>query len=286
MPGISSKRSGKLMLRQTFDWIARMSPGLRRRMIKIWYELLVVIDRDQDITYMNYGYSSLDANETEIVLDDGQQVNRYSIQLYRHVAGAIDLKEKKVVEIGSGRGGGASYITRYLQPRSMVGIDICKKAVEFCNNHYSIDGLSFSQGDAENLPLGDSSVDVVVNLESSHCYGSMTRFLSEVYRVLSPNGYFLFSDHRDHDKISLLREQLRNSGLKLIKQDDITLNVVRALELDNDRKQRLIAHKCPKILKGEAEEFAAIKGTRTYETFKTGYSRYLSFVLHKERRAA
>jgi SAM-dependent methyltransferase len=270
------------MLRQTFDWIARMSPGLKRRMIKIWYELLVVIDRDRDITFMNYGYSSLDANGTKIVLDEAEQVNRYSIQLYRHVAGAIDLKEKKVVEIGSGRGGGASYIARHLQPGSMTGIDICKNAVKFCNNYYSIDGLSFTQGDAENIPLADNSVDVVVNLESSHCYGSMAQFLSEVHRVLSPNGYFLYSDHRDHDQINLLREQIESSGLKLIKQNDITLNVVKALDLDNDRKQKIIAHKCPRLLKGEAEEFAAIKGTKTYESFKSGYSRYLSFVLHKE----
>jgi SAM-dependent methyltransferase len=168
----------------------------------------------------------------------------------------------------------------------MMGIDICKNAVKFCNNYYSIDGLSFTQGDAENIPLADNSVDVVVNLESSHCYGSMAQFLSEVHRVLSPNGYFLFSDHRDRDQINLLREQIENSGLKLIKQNDITLNVVKALDLDNDRKQKIIAHKCPRLLKGEAEEFAAIKGTKTYESFKSGYSRYLSFVLHKEPSSA
>ncbi|MDX6576078.1 MAG: hypothetical protein QOE96_2031 [Blastocatellia bacterium] len=274
------------MLRQTFDWIARKSPSLKRRMIKIWYELLVVIDRDRDITFMNYGYSSLEGSGTKIVLDEAEQANRYSIQLYRHVAGAIDLKEKKVVEIGSGRGGGASYIARHLQPGSMTGIDISKNAVEFCKNYYSVDGLSFTQGDAENIPLADNSVDVVVNLESSHCYGSMAQFLSEVHRVLSPNGYFLFSDHRDRDQINLLREQIENSGLKLIKQNDITLNVVKALDLDNDRKQKIIAHKCPRLLKGEAEEFAAIKGTKTYESFKSGYSRYLSFVLHKEPSSA
>jgi SAM-dependent methyltransferase len=273
------------MLRRTFDVATRVSPRFRRLMMKSWYETLVVLDRERDITFMNYGYSGLDTSTNEIALNDGEQANRYCIQLYHHLAAAIDLKGKDVVEVGSGRGGGASYIARYLRPRSMKGIDFSKKAIEFCRKYYSVDGLSFSQGDAENLPLADSSVDVIVNLESSHCYGSMTKFLSEVYRVLRPDGHFLFSDHRDHDKLNLLREQLKASGLRLVKETDITLNVVRALDLDNDRKQRMIVQKCPRVLRREAEEFAAMKGTRAYRTFKSGYSRYLSFVLHKGQPA-
>lgn len=167
----------------------------------------------------------------------------------------------------------------------MKGIDFSKKAIEFCRTYYSVDGLSFLQGDAENLPLADNSVDVIINLESSHCYGSMTKFLSEVYRVLCPDGHFLFSDHRDRDKVNLLHEQLKDSGFRLVKETDITLNVVKALDSDNDRKQKMIAQKCPRVLRREAEEFAAMKGTRAYETFKSGYSRYLSFVLHKSRPA-
>ena len=188
------------MLRRTFDVAARVSPKFRRLMMKSWYETLVVLDRERDITFMNYGYSGLDSAPNEISLNDGEQANRYCIQLYHHVAAAIDLSGKDVVEVGSGRGGGASYIARYLRPRSMKGIDFSKKAIEFCRKYYSVDGLSFAQGDAENLPLADNSVDVIINLESSHCYGSMTKFLSEVYRVLRPDGHFLFSDHRDHDK--------------------------------------------------------------------------------------
>lgn len=272
------------MLRRAFDALARVSPQFRRFMMKSWYETLVVLDRDRDITFMNYGYAGLDDSKNEIALNDEDQANRYCIQLYHHVVASIDLREKDVVEVGSGRGGGASYITRYLGPRSMRGIDFSKRAIESCRNYYSIDGLSFSQGDAENLPLADGSVDVVVNLESSHCYGSMTRFLREVYRVLRSDGYFLFSDHRDHDKLNLLREQLNDSGLTLVKESDITLNVVRALDLDNDRKQKMIAQKCPRVLRREAGEFAAMKGTKAYETFKSGSSRYLSFVLRKSRQ--
>lgn len=251
-------------------------------MIRMWYQTLVVLDRGREITFMNYGYADLDPNANEITLNDGEQANRFCIQLYHHVAGAIDLTGKDVLEVGSGRGGGASYIARHLKPRSMVGIDLSEKAVEFCNQHYSTDGLSFSQGDAENLPLGDNTVDAVVNLESSHCYGSMERFLSEVYRVLRPGGHFLFSDHRDQDKIDLLHKQLAESGLKLERETDITPNVVRALELDNERKGNLIEQKCPRILRRRMAEFAAMKGTKTYRTFETGYSRYLSFVLQKD----
>ena len=274
------------MLRRTLDAVARVSPQFRRFMMKSWYEALVVLDRDRDITFMNYGYAGLDDSEREIALDDEDRANRYCIQLYHHVVASIDLRGKDVVEVGSGRGGGASYITRYLRPRSMRGIDFSKKAIESCRKYYSIDGLSFSQGDAENLPLADGSVDVVVNLESSHCYGSMTRFLGEVYRVLRSDGYFLFSDHRDHDKLNPLRQQLKESGLKLVKENDITVNVVRALDLDNDRKRRMIEQICPRVLWREAEEFAAMKGTRAYETFKSGSSRYLSFVLHKTQPLA
>src|SRR5260370_7746217 len=108
----------------------------------------------------------------------------------------------------------------------------------------------------------------------------MTKFLSEVYRVLRPGGHFLFADHRDHDKLDLLREQLNDSGLSLVKETDITLNVVAALDLDNDRKQKMIAQKCPRVLRREAEEFAAMKGSRPYETFKSGYSQSLSFFFH------
>jgi SAM-dependent methyltransferase len=113
----------------------------------------------------------------------------------------------------------------------------------------------------------------------------MTKFLAEVYRVLRPGGHFLFSDHRDHDKLNLLRAQLKDSGLSLVKETDITRNVVAALDLDNDRKQRMIAQKCPRVLRREAEEFAAMKGSRAYRTFESGYSRYLSFVLHKSQPA-
>src|SRR2546423_113386 len=208
------------MLAKIFEFTLRISPRLGRAMIRFWYQMLVILDREREITFMNYGYADLDPSSKGLALDEDDGVNRYCIQLYHHVAAAVDLRAKDVAEVGSGRGGGAAYIARNLKPKSMRGIDLSDKAVDFCNTHYSIAGLSFNQGDAENLPLDDATVDAVVNLESSHCYGSMEKFLSEVHRVLRPGGYFLYSDHRDKNKVELLHKQLEDAGLELLAETD------------------------------------------------------------------
>ena len=269
------------MLRKTLDELARYSPRFRRALIRTWYESIGFLDRECNLTFMNYGYFDPDLVENQLLLNDEEKANRYAIQLFQHVTSAVDLRDKDVAEIGSGRGGGAAYLTSHLKPRSMLGIDISKKAIAFCSKHYSNERLSFAHGDAENIPLADGAVDAIINLESSHCYGSMTRFLSEVRRVLRPGGFFLLSDHRDQDRAPILREQLQQAGFKTVTEIDITSNVVKALELDHDRKKELIRRKCPKFLLREAEEFAALKGTRAFESFKAGDSRYFSFVLQR-----
>ena len=66
---------------------------------------------------MNYGY---DAPNLSLKLENADEVERYPIQLYHHVASQSELKDKIVLEVGSGRGGGASYIARYLNPLSIT----------------------------------------------------------------------------------------------------------------------------------------------------------------------
>jgi ubiquinone/menaquinone biosynthesis C-methylase UbiE len=65
-----------------------------------------------------------------------------------------------------------------------------------CIEHIGIPGLTFKSGAAEALPFDDESFDVVINIESSHCYQSIAKFLSSVHRVLRPNGYFAFAEFR------------------------------------------------------------------------------------------
>jgi len=230
---------------------------------------------------MNYGYAPLDDRTKIMYLDKTDADNRFCIQLYHHVVCTIDLRDLNVLEVGSGRGGGADYIKRYLKPKKMVGVDFSKNAVKLSNQNYVSNGLSFEIGNAESLPFADNSFDIVINVESSHCYGSMDTFLNQVKRVLRKGGYFLFADLRSKENIDVLRETLYKSGLTLIKETDITLNIIEALKLDNGRKTTLIKKTIHKPLVQSFLEFAGTKDSKIYKKFKSGETVYQSFVLQK-----
>lgn len=269
------------MIANLFIMFCRISPKLKGIMWKQWYQFLARSYQTKDWNFMNYGYAPLGDHTAGIYLDKTDADNRFGIQLYHHIACTIDLRDLNVLEVGSGRGGGADYITRYLKPKKMVGVDFSENAVKFCNRNYVFNGLSFDIGNAESLPFADNSFDVVINVESSHCYGSMDAFLGQVKRVLREGGYFLFADLRSKENIGVLRETLYKSGLTLIKETDITLNIVEALKLDNDRKTTLIKKTIHKPLVQSFLEFAGTKDSKIYEKFNNGETIYQSFVLQK-----
>ena len=161
-------------------------------------------------------------------------------------------------------------------------MDYSDKAVALSRKRHKVEGLNFQQGDAESLPFADSSFDVVVNVESSHCYGSMEAFLREVRRVLKPGGHFLYADLRYRAELGCWREQLRGSGLQIVRETNITPNVLAALDADHDRKIALMQKILPKRLIGAFGDFAAVRGSVVHEEFRTGGMQYFHFVLRKD----
>ena len=151
-----------------------------------WYQYLAEKYDDADWTFMNYGYIDDNPDASRLLLDPEEEPERYSAQLYHKVASAVNIEGKDVLEVGSGRGGGSAYIAKYLNPSSMRGVDIAANNVSFSNFRHKLPNLSYSVGDAENLPFEDGEFFAVVNVESSHGYGSIPEFLKEVRRVLEP----------------------------------------------------------------------------------------------------
>lgn len=271
--------------RAVLTTLTRVAPGQRGRlqkaMIGAGYSLITRFGKgDGGPTFMNFGYATDGPEPRALQLQSVDQADGYYIQLYHRVAGAVDLRGKDVLEVGSGRGGGASFVTRYLKPRSMTGVDYAASAIAFCRRHHQLSGLSFVRGDAERLPVPDASVDVVLNVESSHCYPSFDRFVDEVRRVLRPGGYFLFADIRPADALPAVREVMRGR-FTIESEESITPNVVRALDLDTDRRRAMIADAAPGALKRPLENMSALRGTRTFDGLVSGRLEYFRMVLRK-----
>ena len=275
-----SRRSGLTTLSA---WLVSLSPALKRRLWKFCYEALAARYRTPQWSFMNFGYAETDPSVPEIRLSESDQPNRYCIQLYDHVLrpARARLPGARVLEVGCGRGGGCDYVFRSGMPQSVTGVDFSHHAVSLCRRSFAGDGLSFQQGDAEALPFPDASFDIVLNVESSHCYGSMERFMGEVARVLTPGGYFLWADMRPAEARDTIGRELTGSGLRCVAEQTITPNVLLSLDKMTADRTQMIRRMVPRPFRKGLQDFAGLSGSRLHEALRTGALEYLSYALQK-----
>jgi SAM-dependent methyltransferase len=270
------------MISELFEQISARSPRLKRWMWRLWYDLLAYTCRDPTWTFMNFGYRHSDPAIEVLPLLPEDEPDRSAIQLYHHVLGGVDLNGRDVLEMGCGRGGGCWYISRYCAPRTVTGLDLSQRTIAHCSRRYAGASLSFRQGEAESMPFADEAFDVVINVESSHCYLSMQRAISEVCRVLRASGHFVLADLRPAEEIPALREQLCSAGLRLVRQEIITENVLAALDDDHERKRALINEKIPRLIRAQFQQFAGLRDSPIYQAIRERRAEYVSYVLRKE----
>lgn len=256
-----------------FAWFKRLNA-------KVTYEALAKHVPAAEWQFMNYGYVP-NALEQPLEVLDEPGVQKYPLQMYHYLALKADLPGKEVLEVGSGRGGGAKHVAKTLNPSSYIGLDLAQNAVNLANKLHTLPNLKFIQGSAEEIPLKDNSVDVVLNVESCHAYGSVEKFISEVKRVLRPGGTFALVDFRDAEKMNILRQQLKNSGLQWIEEENITSNVVQAIEAEDDVKKARIKKLFPAKWQKIFGEFAGVVGSTFHTKLTNGTKVYHRFVLKK-----
>lgn len=256
-----------------FAWFKRLNA-------KVTYEILAKRIPAEDWQFMNYGYVP-NVDEPPVSLPDDPRIQKYPMQMYHYLAAKATIKGKTVLEVGSGRGGGARYVARTFQPASYTGMDIAQSAVDLANKIHVLPNLRFIQGSAENIPLTDNSVDVVLNVESCHAYGSVDKFLAEVRRVLKPGGYLLLVDFRDVKNMDLLHHQLKQSGMQMLQEEDIAPNVVKAMEAEDEMKKQRIKTLFPPKWQALFGEFAGVVGSRIHVNLKSKARLYHRFVMRK-----
>jgi len=141
------------------------------------------------------------------------------------------LAHLKVLEISSGRGGGAALLSDCFCPAEYVGLDFSPTQVKSSQSSYARQGkcpIKFVQGDAMNLPFKNESFDVVINVEASHTYPSYRKFVSEARRVLRPNGTLLTTDFRFNSDVDADQFILRDVFNAKLDSKDVTDMVIRS----------------------------------------------------------
>jgi ubiquinone/menaquinone biosynthesis C-methylase UbiE len=238
-----------------------------------WYDAVLRLSRHMagEFEFQNYGFQK--TQENLAIAEDGQEA--CCAQLYDNLVSGSEftsLEGKHVLDVGCGKGGGCAYIGRVFRPETMTGLDISGEAIDFCRNRYGQNhNLQFVSGTCTDLPFAEKAFDVVTNVESSNHYADCSGFLSQVKRVLKPGGHFLFADWRPAGEVSVL-DSLLAENFEVVKKEDITEQVVNALDVDSDRRRRLVTEskslqKYGRSFQRILVNFAGAKGGRRYQGF-------------------
>lgn len=225
-------------------------------------------------TFLNLGYLPNDSPRSAIRGPRQPAFNRNSTMLLFEVLGAADLDGKVVFDLGTGRGGNVSMISCYYSPRLVIGLDLSPANVEFCCRHHASSNVGFVVGDVEHLPIKANRVEVLLNLESSHYYPNLPRFFEEVYRVLAPGGEFLYADILPAETFRIAREWLERLGFELLRDQDISANVLLSCEAIGRLRET------PRYAK-LYETFLVIPGRPEFAELESGITQYRIFRLRK-----
>ena len=103
-----------------------------------------------------------------------------------------DLKPARMLDIATGTADLAINAYEELQPRQIVGIDLSEKMLEIGRKKVEVKGvkdiISLQQGDVMDLKFEDGSFDAVTVAFGVRNFSDLRRGLSEMNRVLRPDG--------------------------------------------------------------------------------------------------
>lgn len=247
---------------------------------ELFYDLTCVLFPSTQINQINYGFAPLNKDGVLIELNKQDEPERMSLQLYWRTATCLgtrpDLKDLVILEVSSGRGGGLDFLTRNYALKKAIGLDISANNIKWCRQTYEKnEKLEFVLGNAETFvddgTLPPDSIDVVISVDSAHLYPHFDMFINQCKRVLKKGGYLCISDFMDKDKFPV-KEDLMNkeTGLTLIKREETTPNILHAMDIDGERRKKMVEQLAHPLLKAYFKWQTGAKGSRIYNLLKSG----------------
>ncbi len=149
----------------------------------------------------------------------------------RIVQGYLDRTgAKNVLELASGRGFNSAFLAGTNRETRFTGIDLTPEHVENARQRAKgMPNLEFRQGNFQDLPFQDGSMDLVFEVESICHAIDMSKALSEARRVLKPGGTFIVIDGFRSQDFESFPEDLRTAA----KLAEVSMAVGRPWKIDD-----------------------------------------------------
>jgi SAM-dependent methyltransferase len=111
-----------------------------------------------------------------------------------------NLSGGRLLDVATGRGNFIGTLIENLRDYSEItGIDANAETLQTARDNFKQGNVRFVEMDAAHLEFPDASFDTVCISNSLHHLANLTETLSEMERVLKPDGHFIVSEmYRDH----------------------------------------------------------------------------------------
>lgn len=146
-----------------------------------------------------------------------KQIPPYRVELLQHVQG-------KVLEVGFGSGLNLAYYPAHIQEIYTVDVNEGMRDLANKNITRSPIHVNFHILNAEKLPFSNASFDTVVSTWSLCSIANVSQALAEIYRVLKPEGQFLFVEHGLSDELNVQKWQHRLTPIQKLIADGCHLD--------------------------------------------------------------
>jgi ubiquinone/menaquinone biosynthesis C-methylase UbiE len=139
---------------------------------------------------------------------------------------AKDDAPQAVLDVGCGTGRLLRKAKEQWPNAKLIGVDAAEKMIEQASQLFP--EAEFHVGMAEALPLPDTSVDIVFSTLSFHHWENQAKGVSEVARVLRPQGKFLLADITVPGWIAVFFKRFKRSKPSRVREvfEEAGLNVV------------------------------------------------------------
>ena len=222
-----------------------------------------LLGSDNYYNYMNHGYYPPYKK-----LFDYHKIFKHQASLYLHLFDDIDTKNKSLLEVGCGRGGGINLLSKMFDFKNIEACDLSEANINHCQKY--ADGIKFKISNAENIDYEHNQFDIVINVESSHCYNYLDPFYSKVQKILKSGGVFLYTDLVEPEDIAYLEQRL-SLCFKNVKKEDITNNVRQACEHDIEHFDKVLPN-------DDRKKFFIDIAEEKAKFYKVGETFYIKYV--------